>query len=153
MNLRRWVKGFIWILLIGFVAIQFFPAPSNTEKVDTEADFITITKPPPDIEKLITSACYDCHSNRTEYPWYSKVQPVGWLLQDHIEEGKAELNFSEYGDYSGRRKRMKLKSSISQIEDGKMPLISYTILHPEARFSKEEKRALLDFLEKLHDRL
>ncbi len=153
MKLRRVLRGLMWILLIGFIALQFFPAQSNSGELNGASDFIEITKPPPDIIRLITATCYDCHSNHTEYPWYSKVQPVGWLLQDHIEKGKAELNFSQYGNYSERRKRMKLKSSISQIEDGEMPLASYTILHPKAKLPKKKKRALLDFLEKLHDKL
>src|SRR5665811_1609882 len=110
MKLRRWLKGLLWKLLAGFIIIQFFPVKLNTGEVSDTSDFTEITNPPPDIKGLIVSACYDCHSNHTEYPWYSKVQPVGWLLQDHIEEGKTELNFSEYGNYSGRRIRMKLES-------------------------------------------
>ncbi len=153
MKVRRWLKGLLWFLLAGFIIIQFFPVKSNSGEVSGASDFMEMINPPPDIKRWIVSACYDCHSNHTEYPWYSKVQPVGWLLQDHIEKGKAELNFSEYGNYSGRRTRMKLESSINQIEDGEMPLASYTILHPEAKLSKEEKRGIIDYLEKLHDRL
>lgn len=153
MKLRRGLRGLVWILVIGFMVIQFFPPQSNSGESSSAVDFIEITSPPPEIIKLIAASCYDCHSNQTKYPWYSKVQPFGWLLQDHIDKGKADLNFSEYGEYSGRRKRMKLKSSISQIENGEMPLFSYRLMHSEARLSEQERQELIDFLTMLKDKL
>jgi len=151
--MRRWLKVVLFILVIALIAIQFFPVQTNTEKSLEEADFIGINEPPDHIGKLIVAACYDCHSNRTEYPWYSHVQPIGWLLQYHVDNGKAELNFSEYGNYSDRRKRMKLESSINQIEDNEMPLFSYKLMHPEARLSKKEKEELVDYLTGLKEQL
>lgn len=151
--MRKWLKVVLVTLVIALTVIQFFPIQTNTGEFLDGADFIGINEPPDRIGKLIVSSCYDCHSNRTEYPWYSHVQPIGWLLQYHIDNGKSELNFSEYGHYSDRRKRMKLESSINQIEDGEMPLFSYTILHPEAKLSNADKRMLIDYLTNLKEDL
>ena len=141
------------LLVIGFIVIQIFPAQSNRGEIKSGSDFIEIVTPPPEIIKLLETSCYDCHSNHTEYPWYSYVQPSGWLLQYHIDNGKEELNFSEYGNYSDRRKHMKLESAINQIEDDEMPLFSYTLMHSEARLSEQEKKDLMDYLTAVKDKL
>lgn len=151
--MKRWLKVALNIMVIALITIQFFPAQTNTGKTVEEMDFIRLTEPPDRIGKKILAACYDCHSNSTEYPWYSNVQPFGWLLQYHIDLGKKELNFSEYGDYSDRRKHMKLNSSVSQIEDDKMPLLSYRLMHSEARLSEQEKKELVNYLTMLKDKL
>ena len=83
-------------------------------------------------------SCYDCHSNNTKYTWYNEVQPVAWFLEDHVKEGKAELNFNEWDSWSNCRKKSKLKSIIIQIKDDKMPLSSYTIIHGDTKLSKKE---------------
>ena len=106
-----------------------------------------------DISALLQESCYDCHSNNTEYPWYNKVQPVAWFLEDHIQEGKDELNFNEWAEYSDRRKNSKLRSIISQIEEDKMPLDSYTLIHKDAILSDEDKRVIIDYMTALKDSL
>jgi hypothetical protein len=78
------------------------------------------------------------------------VQPVGWYLENHINKGKEDLNFSEFGDYSVRKQQSKLKSMISQVEDGEMPLPSYTFIHREARLSENSKKRLVDYLKTLN---
>ena len=88
---------------------------------------------------LLVASCYDCHSNTTYYPWYANLQPVGWILNRHIQKGKIELNFSDFGSYSSRRQQSKLKSIASQVNDNTMPLPSYTWLHKKAKLSKEAK--------------
>jgi hypothetical protein len=77
------------------------------------------------------------------------VQPVAWILESHIEEGKAELNFSDWNTYSNRRKKSKLKSIVSQIEDDKMPLISYTLIHKDAVLTQKQKTEIIDWITKL----
>ena len=108
---------------------------------------------PKQVENIITTSCYDCHSNNTDYPWYNKVQPVAWFLEDHVTHGKEELNFNEWADYSNRRKNSKLKSIISQIENGEMPLWSYTLIHREAKLSEDKRKTVLDWVSKLKDSL
>lgn len=137
------------IILIGFAGIQFIPADRNISAKPTVDDFLITTNPPGEIANVITVSCYDCHSDNTNYPWYSKIQPITMYMEDHILEGKAELNFSEWGTYSDRRKRAKISSMISQVQKGEMPLSSYTLLHGNARLSKKEKKELTQFLQQL----
>lgn len=131
-----------------FVGIQFVPTKRNQSVVIPDTDFMVVNVVPQSIYNLLQTSCYDCHSNNTSYPWYNKVQPVAWILENHIEEGKAELNFSEWDNYSKRRKKSKLKSIISQIEDDKMPLTSYTLIHRDAVLSKEQKTEIIDWINK-----
>jgi len=108
---------------------------------------------PKEVENIIKTSCYDCHSNNTAYPWYNKVQPVAWFLEDHVKHGKEELNFNEWADYSDRRKNSKLKSIISQIEDEEMPLDSYTLIHRDAILSEIEKKEIVKYMKALKENL
>lgn len=141
------------MLLLGFVGIQFFPTSQNQSNTIPKTDFILVNDVPKQVERIITTSCYDCHSNNTDYPWYNKVQPVAWFLEDHVTHGKEELNFNEWADYSNRRKNSKLKSIISQIENGEMPLWSYTLIHREAKLLEDERNTVLDWVSKLKDSL
>lgn len=133
------VKIIAWIALIALVAIQFFPVDYNQSETIPQTDFMLVNNVPVTVEKSLQVSCYDCHSNNTQYPWYNKVQPVAWFLEGHIKKGKEELNFSEWDSYSSRRKNSKLRSIISQIEDDKMPLKSYTFIHSNAVFTNTKK--------------
>ncbi|WP_339887195.1 heme-binding domain-containing protein [uncultured Flavobacterium sp.] len=145
----KFSKIILLILLIVFVGIQFFPTKRNQSESVPNTDFMVVNNVPQNIYNSLQTSCYDCHSNNTSYPWYNKVQPVAWILENHIEEGKSELNFSEWESYSDRRKRSKLKSIISQIEDDKMPLTSYTLIHRDAVLSKEQKTEIIDWITKI----
>jgi len=147
------VKKIALVLLIVFVGIQFIPTSRNQSDTVPSTDFMRVNKVPENIQKKLEGSCYDCHSNNTQYPWYNKIQPVAWLLEDHIKEGKAELNFNEWDDLSNRRKNSKLKSIISQIEDDEMPLSSYTLIHRDATFSDTEKQEIIKWMTQLKDSL
>ena len=138
---------------MAFVGIQFIPTTRNQSEVVPKTDFILVNDVPNDIKNKLQVSCYDCHSNNTIYPWYNKVQPVAWFLEDHIKEGKAELNFNEWDDYSNRRKNSKLKSIINQIENGEMPLDSYTLIHGNAKLSESEKKLLIEYMSDLKENL
>ena len=102
---------------------------------------------------MLKISCYDCHSNNTHYPWYSFMQPGAWSMASHIKEGKADLNFSEFGAYSSRRQQSKLQAIINSINDNTMPLSSYIILHKNAKLSEENKALLLDWIKITKDSL
>lgn len=140
------------ILLIVLVGIQFIPTKRNQTIEVFPTNFERVYKVPNNIKQLLQTSCYDCHSNNTAYPWYNKIQPVSWFMERHIKEGKAELNFSEFGNYSKRRQKNKLKSIISQIEKEEMPLSSYTLIHRNAKLSDEEKIKLIEWLTALRDK-
>lgn len=141
------------VLLAVFAMIQFIRPSLNVENKSSSTDLANVYNVPQNVLAVLKSSCYDCHSNHTNYPWYAHVQPIGWLLADHIKEGKAELNFSEFGSYSLRRQASKLKGIENSIKDGTMPLWSYTLMHNKSRLSNEEKALLMDWLVKTKDRL
>jgi len=136
-----------------FVVIQFFTVDYNQSETVPQTDFMLVNKVPVTVEKSLQVSCYDCHSNNTAYPWYNKVQPMAWYLEDHIKEGKAELNFNEWDSLSSRRKASKLRSIIKQIESDEMPLDSYTLIHRDVIFSEVEKTAVIEYMKTLKDSL
>ena len=138
---------------MAFIVIQFFPTTLNERDTVPQSDFMVENQVPATIKNRLQVSCYDCHSNNTDYPWYSKIQPAAWYLEDHIQEGKDELNFNEWAEYSDRRKNSKLRSIISQIEEDKMPLDSYTLIHKDAILSDEDKRVIIDYMTALKDSL
>ncbi len=147
------VKIIALILLVGFVGIQFVPTDLNQSDTVPKTDFLLVNNTQENISALLQESCYDCHSNNTEYPWYNKLQPVAWFLEDHINEGKEELNFNEWDAYSNRRKNSKLKSIISQVKDDEMPLASYTLIHKDAKLSNSEKTLIIDYMKNLKETL
>lgn len=140
-------------ILVVLVGLQFIPTRSNQSKEVSSTDFILTYKVSGEVGRVLHTSCYNCHSNNTDYPWYSRVQPIGWFLENHINQGKAELNFSEFGSYSVRKQKSKLSSMANQIEKDEMPLSSYTLIHRDARLSKEGKKALVDYFNALKDSL
>lgn len=139
------MKNLLKVLLVAFIILQFFRIDKTNPPVDKNSDFLTLKKTPENVATLVKSACYDCHSNETVYPWYAKVQPFGWFLKDHIDEGRRELNFSTFDSYEPRRQAKKLDEAAEQIENGGMPLESYTLIHKEAKLTAEQKKLLTDY--------
>lgn len=141
-------KTFI-VLLSAFVAIQFIrPAKNNSNTVLAE-DMNAIYPIPDSVHKILDKACFDCHSNNTRYPWYFNIQPVAWWMNDHIDEGKDELNFSEFGKRKLQGQAKKLKKLAKEVEEGEMPLESYTWIHKEAALTENEKKTLIDWARNL----
>ncbi|WP_432411313.1 heme-binding domain-containing protein [Rasiella sp. SM2506] len=145
------VKIIAWIALVAFVVIQFIPVNYNQSETVPQTDFMLVNKVPAAVEKSLQVSCYDCHSNNTQYPWYNKIQPATWYLEDHIKHGKEELNFNEWDTYSDRRKSSKLRSIIKQIENGEMPLDSYTLIHGDAVLSKEQQTEVIKYMTDLKE--
>ena len=136
--MRRWLVRVILIGAIVFVAIQFVPYgrahdnPPVTQAVDWDSART---------EKLFNDACADCHSNETEWPWYSNVAPQSWLVQRDVDAGREELNLSELD-----REQDEIKDLIEVVADDEMPPVRYTFLHPDAKLSEGEKQRLMDGL-------
>lgn len=140
-------------LLIVFIVIQFIRPAQNKSAQVQQADFMQHFHVPANIAGVLKTSCYDCHSNNTHYPWYVNVQPIGWLLAKHIRDGKKELNFNEFANYSQRRQLSKLKAIQNSIKDGTMPLSSYTLIHTDAKLSPESKALIKDWTAKIIDSL
>jgi hypothetical protein len=147
------IKKILLGSLMVFIAIQFIQPARNKNGQVIATDISKIYSLPQSVQATLKTACYDCHSNNTNYPWYSNIQPVGWMMARHIKEGKDELNLSEFGSYSERRQLSKLRSIENSIKDGSMPISSYTIIHKNARLTKEEKAQIIDWAKIIRDSL
>ncbi len=139
--------------LIVSVLIQFIQPARNKSGQALPKDIIKAYSMPDTVQTILKNACYDCHSNNTAYPWYVDIQPMGWLMAKHIKNGKADLNFSEFGSYSLRRQTSKLRSIANSIKDGTMPLPSYTWMHKSARLTTDEKAVIINWMTKTKDNL
>lgn len=138
-------------LLIGFIVIQFIPVDFTNPPVNEQLDIITITQPSKEVSTLLKNACYDCHSNETVLPWYSKIAPVNFWLKGHINEGREHVNFSEWGNYLPKQAKLKAKESAEKVEEGEMPLKSYTWMHAEAKLNSAQKDSLVNFFQSLRN--
>lgn len=147
------IKKILLAILIAIIAIQFIQPARNKSGQVLPTDISKTYNVPQNVQVILKKSCYDCHSNNTTYPWYSYIQPGGWWLASHIKKGKAELNFSEFGDYSNRKQKSKLFSISKSVEDGTMPYSSYTLIHKNARLTKDEKAIVINWATKTKDSL
>lgn len=144
------MKKKIFLGLLGvLILIQFIrPAKNVSAQIQTN-DISSTYAMSAEIGSLLKTACYDCHSNNTNYPWYADIQPVAWWLNHHIVEGKSELNFSEFGAYTLKKQAHKLEEVAELVENGKMPLSSYTIIHNNAKLNDLQKKQIVDWANNL----
>ena len=105
------MKKVIIALIIIFIFLQFFPIDREIPAATPQLDFLSIKQTPGPIAEKIRSSCYDCHSNETKYPAYARIQPLGWFVQNHIQEGRKELNFSTFATYDYKRQLKKLEEA------------------------------------------
>jgi hypothetical protein len=127
---KKVLKYAISSLFAVMVIIQFIARPEKVaEPIDPSKDMLAVLSVTGEMNTLFQTACYDCHSNQPEYPWYSNIAPLSWWIDDHMEHGKEELNFSEWGSYSKKRRDHKLEEIVEETEAGKMPLPSYRRVH------------------------
>ncbi len=145
-------KVFLGLGLL-FLAAQFIRPAKNISVAADTADIGTKYAVPPDVKRVLQKACYDCHSNRTRYPWYAEIQPVGWWLAKHVKDGKQHLNFSEFATYSSKRTADKLDQISDEVSQQAMPLPSYKWGHREARLTASEMKMLTDWADALHDEI
>lgn len=143
------IRKIFIVLVIGMVIIQFIRPARNTSIAVTADDMNVIYPIPDSVNQVLQKACYDCHSNNTRYPWYANVQPVAWWMNDHITEGKKELNFSEYGKRTLPKRAKKLKKLAKEVQEGGMPLDSYTWIHKDAVLTDREKKMIIDWANNL----
>ena len=145
-------KIFIGLALL-FVVIQFFRIDKTNPPVDPALDIVNVVKAPVVVSEMLKTSCYDCHSNESIYPWYTNIAPVSWWIKKHINEGRDELNFSEWGNYSARRKDHKLDEIIELVEEEEMPLKSYLIAHGDAKISTEQRAKIIEWAKTVREDL
>jgi Haem-binding domain len=139
------------LLLFVFVVLQFFRPKKNIAEGSSVNDITTKYAVPVDVMASLQTSCYDCHSNNTKYPWYSNIQPVAWWLSNHIEDGKRHFNFSEFASYRIGKQYRKLEEINGEIEEGGMPLSSYTLIHGDAKLSAAQKTSIANWVNTIRD--
>jgi len=147
------IKKIVAAIVIVFIAIQFIQPGRNKSDQLLAADITKTVGLPENVKAVFKKSCNDCHSNNTSYPMYVNIQPLGWLMANHVKNGKENLNFSEFGTYSKRKQFNKLRAIATSIKDGSMPLESYTMMHNDARLSKENKETIINWISKIKDSL
>ncbi|MEO9005146.1 MAG: heme-binding domain-containing protein [Ginsengibacter sp.] len=137
--MKKVIRIVLIILLTALIVIQFFRPAKNAGEEIAANQITAVQEVPDNVQQILKVSCYDCHSNTTHYPWYSKIQPVAWFLNDHIIEGNKEVNFSIFATYPIYRRYKKFKEIGKEVKDGDMPLFSYTLLHRDAALNADQK--------------
>lgn len=149
MTKLQWTAAGLVSLVIGLQSTS--PKPTNPAFNERETLERT-TAVPADVTRAFARACNDCHSNQTNWRWYTYVAPVSWLTVGHVNQGREELNFSIWGTYGARMRETRLRSICQLSRDGTMPLPSYTLVHPQARLSPDEISSICEWTERVRDR-
>lgn len=118
-----------------FLIAQFFGPDKNQSSLEDIKPFLVETNPPKEVKAILETACFDCHSSNTHYPWYNNITPVNYWLADHVNNGKKHFNVSKWNNYSMKKKDHKLDELIEEVEANKMPLESYTFTHGDANLT------------------
>jgi len=124
-------------VLVVFAAVQVVRFDRTNPPVTADLNA------PPDVSSVLRRACYDCHSNETVWPWYSRVAPVSWLLHSDVTEGREKLNFSDWGALTLEQRAKALREIGETVAEGEMPPWYYVPMHPAARLSSSD-RALIE---------
>jgi hypothetical protein len=144
-------KKIFLLLIVILIGIQFIRPEKNLSTHVFATDISNVYATPQSVSVILKKACRDCHSNNTVYPWYAEVQPVGLWLNNHVHEGKRELNLNEFGSYPVARQYKKLDDMIDEVREGEMPIGSYALIHTDARLTDEEKQTFIRWCEDTRD--
>ncbi len=143
-------KKVMLALLVILLVMQAF-RPAKNLSANTENDISVSYAVPTEVKTILAKACNDCHSNKTEYPWYANIQPVAFWLNDHVVDGKRHMNFNEFNKYRIAKQYKKLEECIDEVKEGEMPLESYTMIHKNAILTEEEKTTLTNWFLTIRD--
>jgi hypothetical protein len=145
-----------WLVIIVaclFVLLQL-KRPARTNPVSESSQSIEArVQMTPQVKDILDRSCRDCHSNKTEWPWYTNVAPLSWWITDHVDQGRKSLNLSEWGKLDKERQDKKLRQICDEVEDGAMPFPSYLPMHPKAKLSEQDKKILCDWTAAERERL
>ncbi|WP_188937085.1 heme-binding domain-containing protein [Puia dinghuensis] len=143
----------IGLVLVGiFIIIQFIRPAKNLSGDETN-DIHKRYSVPLKVDALLQRSCVDCHTNKTTYPWYAEVEPVGWWLNSHIKDGKRHLNFSNFTAMRVAVQKKRMEDCIEQLNEDEMPLSSYTLIHRNAILANADKETLKSWCQSIIDTL
>ncbi|MGD9563955.1 MAG: heme-binding domain-containing protein [Pyrinomonadaceae bacterium] len=144
-NIKKVIKIVVMLAAAAFVSAQFIRPTFVNPPLVAGAPIEDSVQVPAEVQMVLSRSCNDCHSNKTLYPWYSQISPFSWFLAGHIEDGRAQLNFSEWNTYSAKKKAHKLEEISEMVESGEMPLPSYLWIHRDAALNADQIKLLSDW--------
>jgi hypothetical protein len=145
-RLLRLIRFLVPIAVVAFLLAQLVPYRITNPSTRSEPKWDSART-----RRLAVAACFDCHSNETTHHWYTQIAPISWLAVKDMREGRAKLNFSEWGTGSrGDPKDVDNKDIYETVAEGSMPPGRYTMfgLHTDAKLTKAERAELLAGLRK-----
>jgi cytochrome c553 len=145
--MKKALKWAVIAVFVLFVAAQAYRPDLSGPPADDSKSMRATARLTPEVGAMFDRACNDCHSSKTDWPWYSQLAPVSWWLKSHVDDARRELSFSEWGTYPQRKASVKLKEICEQVSAGEMPLKSYLLMHPAAKLSDSDKKAICDWTE------
>lgn len=148
MKRLRYILGGLTVVLI---VIQFIPTNLPDVTKENPKDLLKGNLVSQDVAQLIKTSCYSCHSNETQYPWYSLVAPVSWLVARDVREGREELNFSNWSDYDLPKMLSKLEDIGTEVGEGHMPMPIYTFMHPSTKLDDTQRKIIVTWAEAAMD--
>ena len=146
------IRKVLYVLVVVLVLIQFYRPDLNHSSYESAVnEFIQQNNVSSEVESVLKTSCFDCHSNHTNYPFYAQVAPISFWINHHVEEGKEHLNFSDWNNYSIKKKLHKLDEIIEEIDEHEMPLGSYTLIHRDAKLNEESSNLLINWSKELQN--
>jgi len=146
----KWIFG---ALVVVFALLQLANPARTNPPILPGRNVSATNAPPPQIAALLHAACYDCHSYETKWPWYSHIAPMSWLIANDVKGGRARVNFSdwpnEHPDWAAHR----WEDISEEVDYKEMPPAKYTMLHPEARLTDEQRQELIHWADTEAERL
>lgn len=148
------IKKFLAIIFIVFIVMQFFQ-PTLPEVVTDNPKDLLLNNSDIDenIESILRTSCYDCHSNETQYPWYSAISPSSILVAHDIQEAREELNFSNWESLSKVEKASVLDDISTAVGEGEMPMQIYTLIHWNSSLSESERQLIVNWADEYAEKL
>jgi heme-binding protein len=150
---RKILKWTLVVAVLIFIGLQFTNPARTNPPIDHSKTLEATTTMPPEVSATFTRSCDDCHSNKTNWRWYTHIAPVSWFTVGHVNDGRKELNFSVWGNYRDRMKETRLRAICEQSEKGTMPLSSYTFVHRDTKLSPDQAKAICDWTKQEGQRL
>ncbi|MBP9740801.1 MAG: heme-binding domain-containing protein [Chitinophagaceae bacterium] len=144
-------KKIFYFLLVLFAIIQLFQPDRNNSTENLKSELTNLYKLPDSIENLLSTTCYDCHSNNTDYPFVINIQPFGWYMESKVTKGKKHLNFSEFGNYKKEEAIEKLEDIDLAMQNNRMPLQAYRWYNSESNLSDEQRATISAWAKQLKE--
>lgn len=152
-SVRKLLRWIVLVLAGLFAVIQLIRPARTNPPVDESRTIESHTQLTPEAAAILNRSCNDCHSNQTRWPWYTNVAPVSWFVINHVNDGRRQMNFSDWAQYDRSEQENYLKKICREVKSGDMPIHSYLWLHGDAKLSGEDVKFLCDWANNESQRL